>query len=222
MKNQETNQLHSTQEAQKRKWCYEDEHFSTQDCAGKSFKRTPIISYDYENYQPNHQMNERQHHQQSQQQQQTMPASSINIVNNKPPSQHLNNYDLTDANVEYVNILYEDDLLVGVQAPIVTEQNYINFEPNWQNADILDLDQRNYCYEATVQADGTVTMEIPDVHQQRPVEQQLHVEVSVNKNPADQGFQENLNCSENPAAGEFYFNHNFFCHYCNNLFSITH
>lgn len=206
MKNQENHSLHSTHEAQKRKWCYENEHFSAADCSEKSYKRTPIISYDYENYQPNHQIAEQQHQQsqqQQQQQQQTMPPSSINIVNNKPQNQHLNDYDLTDANIEYVNILYEDDLLVGVQAPIVTEQSYINFEPNWNNADILDLDQRNYCYEATIQDDGTVTMEIPDVHQQRTIEQQLHVDVNTNKAAAVQKFHENGNVTENPTAGKF-------------------
>lgn len=51
-------------------------------------------------------------------------------------------------NIEYVNILYEDDLLTSIQAPVATESHYINFEPpNWGNADILDLDQRNYYYE---------------------------------------------------------------------------
>lgn len=65
--------------------------------------------------------------------------------------QHCETAQLIDTmemneNIEYVNILYDDDLLTNIQAPVATETNYINFEPNWTNADILDLDQRNYYY----------------------------------------------------------------------------
>lgn len=65
---------------------------------------------------------------------------------NQSTIQMLNTMELGE-NIEYVNILYEDDLLTSIQAPVATESHYINFEPNWGNADILDLDQRNYYYE---------------------------------------------------------------------------
>lgn len=77
----------------------------------------------------------------------TTVATTTTISNcNQSSIQMLNTMELGE-NIEYVNILYEDDLLTSIQAPVATESHYINFEPNWGNADILDLDQRNYYYE---------------------------------------------------------------------------
>lgn len=77
----------------------------------------------------------------------TSATATATISNcNQSTIQMLNSMELGE-NIEYVNILYEDDLLTSIQAPVATESHYINFEPNWGNADILDLDQRNYYYE---------------------------------------------------------------------------
>lgn len=74
-------------------------------------------------------------------------ATTIPHCNQSTSIQMLNAMEIGE-NIEYVNILYEDDLLTSIQAPVATESHYINFEPpNWGNADILDLDQRNYYYE---------------------------------------------------------------------------
>lgn len=73
-------------------------------------------------------------------------TTTISNCNQSSSIQMLNAMELGE-NIEYVNILYEDDLLTSIQAPVATESHYINFEPNWGNADILDLDQRNYYYE---------------------------------------------------------------------------
>lgn len=73
-------------------------------------------------------------------------TTTITNCNQSSSIQMLNAMELGE-NIEYVNILYEDDLLTSIQAPVATESHYINFEPNWGNADILDLDQRNYYYE---------------------------------------------------------------------------
>lgn len=78
----------------------------------------------------------------------TTTISNCNSNCNQSSSIHMLNAMEIEENIEYVNILYEDDLLTSIQAPVATESHYINFEPpNWSNADILDLDQRNYYYE---------------------------------------------------------------------------
>lgn len=77
----------------------------------------------------------------------TAVTTTISNCHQSSSIQMLNAMEIGE-NIEYVNILYEDDLLTSIQAPVATESHYINFEPpNWGNADILDLDQRNYYYE---------------------------------------------------------------------------
>lgn len=61
-----------------------------------------------------------------------------------------------NENIAYVNILYDENMLTNIQEVLAPEPNYVNFETNWNNADILDLDQRNYFYETqATTTDGT-------------------------------------------------------------------
>lgn len=139
MKNQETTPTFDTHpDAQKRKWCYSDigayEPFAN-DKLPPVKKFITSTAFDY--YQPNQQYQMIATDTQEQRiQQQCETAQLIGAME-------------MNENIEYVNILYDDDLLTNIQAPVATETNYINFEPNWTSADILDLDQRNYFYDAT-------------------------------------------------------------------------
>lgn len=155
MKNQKSIDGYDSQpESQKRKWPYEDHSYQNFEIEINDQNKKCMITYDYENHYQHavptsntstHQMNsltnetvicnQQQHPQQQQQQlQQT--------------EQILSSLEISE-NIEYVNILYDDELLTSIQAPVATETNYINFEPNWGTADILDLDERNYYYETT-------------------------------------------------------------------------
>lgn len=139
MKNQETApNFDSHHEAQKRKWPYEQNTFSTYSSNDSSAAKKCITNTSFDYYQPN------------QQYQIITSADGQNhrIHQQCEPTQLIDTMELNE-NIEYVNILYDDDLLTSIQAPAATETNYINFEPNWTNADILDLDQRSYFYNAT-------------------------------------------------------------------------
>lgn len=145
MKNQDTSgDFNDHHEAQKRKWPYNETN-SYINYGDKSIaaKKT-MTSYNYDNFQINQQyiISSSPSTDQEQRNDTNDPAANCN-----PSTQMLNTMEISE-NIEYVNILYEDDLLTSIQAPVATESNYINFEPNWGNADILDLDQRNYYYDA--------------------------------------------------------------------------
>lgn len=154
MKNQEPTANYDTHpDAQKRKWPYTDngtfEPYPS-DKLPPAKKFIAATAFDY--YQPT--------------QQYQMIATD---TQDQRIQQHCETAQLIDSmemneNIEYVNILYDDDLLSNMQAPVATETNYINFEPNWSNADILDLDQRNYFYGAT----GDVTNLSGQLIQQTP------------------------------------------------------
>lgn len=119
-------------------------------------------NYDYENYQPNHQLSPSNAVGQS---------TSLSIGNELGKNAHeLNGMELSE-NIEYVNILYDENLLSGVQAAQAADPNYINFEPNWNNADILDLDQRHYYYETTV-VPNVIDLNDQSHHQQHHIHQQ--------------------------------------------------
>lgn len=149
MKNQEPaedNRLDS----HKRKWFYSEQNnvytnypdeSNAKKCLTANDSGNGGGNYDYENYQPNHQLSPSNA---------VGQTASLTMVNEMCKSAHeLNGMELSE-NIEYVNILYDENLLSGVQAAQAADPNYINFEPNWNNADILDLDQRNYYYETTV------------------------------------------------------------------------
>lgn len=149
MKNQEPSD-DSRLDSHKRKWFYSEQNAYANYAEDVNAKKCLTangnggsggVNYDYENYQPNHQLSPSNAIGQS---------TSLTMVNEMCKNAHeLNGMELSE-NIEYVNILYDENLLSGVQAAQAADPNYINFEPNWNNADILDLDQRNYYYEATV------------------------------------------------------------------------
>lgn len=69
--------------------------------------------------------------------------------------------DNVDGSVEYVNIMFDNNLL-PVQNQIISEPNYYTDEElngsNWNNVDLLDLDQRNLFFEtATTTMKTTVS-----------------------------------------------------------------
>lgn len=132
---------HHNHETQKRKWPYaESNSYNYAGDKGIVAKKS-MTTYNYDNFQPNYIISSN-----GQEQRHDSVDASVNC--SQSSTQMLNAMELSE-NIEYVNILYEDDLLTNIQAPVATESNYINFEPNWGNADILDLDQRNYYYENT-------------------------------------------------------------------------
>lgn len=149
MKNQASSaDFNGHHEAQKRKWSYSESNSYTNYSVDKDvIAKKSMNSYNYDNFQPSHQYIISTTTTNGQEQQNdTTDDGSVNC--HQQTTQMLNTMEITE-NIEYVNILYEDDLLTSIQAPVATETNYINFEPNWGNADILDLDQRNYYYETS-------------------------------------------------------------------------
>lgn len=171
MKNQETVE-DSRLDSHKRKWYYSEQNNAYANYADETNAKKCITTngsggegganYDYENYQPNHQLSPSNAVGQS---------TSLTMVNEMCKNPHeLNGMELSE-NIEYVNILYDENLLSGVQAAQAADPNYINFEPNWNNADILDLDQRNYYYETTV-VPNVIDMAEQQHHQ--PHHQQQH------------------------------------------------
>lgn len=69
--------------------------------------------------------------------------------------------------VEYVNIMFDNNLL-PVQNQIISEPNYYTDDElnsaNWNNVDLLDLDQRNLFFEtATTTMKATTTATSPSV-----------------------------------------------------------
>lgn len=140
MKNQETTpNFDSHHDAQKRKWPYnEPNSFTTYSNDDSTVAKKCITNTAFDYYQPT-------------QQYQIIAAADgqdHRIQQQCDTTQLIDTMELNE-NIEYVNILYDDDLLTSIQAPSATETNYINFEPNWTNADILDLDQRSYFYDTT-------------------------------------------------------------------------
>lgn len=171
MKNQETSEDGRT-DSHKRKWFYSEQNNaytnyaddpSAKKCLTANGSGGGGANYDYENYQPNHQLS---------------PSNAVGgqsttmtMVNELCKNAHeLASMELSE-NIEYVNILYDENLLSGVQAAQAADPNYINFEPNWNNADILDLDQRNYYYETTVVPN---VIDLNEQHQQHHHHQQQH------------------------------------------------
>lgn len=57
---------------------------------------------------------------------------------------HLNN----EVNVEFINIMFDNNLLPVQQNTVISEANFIN-DAGWNSVDLLDLDQSNYFYETT-------------------------------------------------------------------------
>lgn len=176
MKNQENNDQFENRTdsiGQKRKWVYSDVNTYTNFVIDKnSAPKKCAIIYDYENYQPNHQFSSTTSpsasingQQQQQQQQQTISATNENTIPNNQPSINQSTMEIGE-NIEYVNILYDENLLTGIQAPVATETNYINFESNWNNTDILDLDQRNYYYETSSGNVVDVEQNLNDLNEQ--------------------------------------------------------
>lgn len=162
MKNQDisVSDFDGQHEAQKRKWPYNGESNGNSYAIYTNDKgvnaKKPMTTYDYDNFQPNHQYiisNASNGHEPSQNALSTNDGgdddgSLMNCAQPATTQMMLNTMEISE-NIEYVNILYEDELLTSIQAPVATETNYINFEPNWSNADILDLDQRHFYYETS-------------------------------------------------------------------------
>lgn len=171
MKNQESNERFENGTgsiAQKRKWPYSDANTYSYVIDKGSAAKKCAITYDYENYQPNHQFSASAPPTSSSNDQRVLQTTHDTITTNgqnhqSQPLAH-NTMELSE-NIEYVNILYEDNLLTGIQAPVATETNYINFDSNWNNTDILDLDQRNYYYETTT-ANVDVQQNLNDLNDQ--------------------------------------------------------
>lgn len=170
MKNQDHSDefSHGTINA-KRKWYFDQENILNSPQDAKTLRKS--VGYDYENYQPNHQIAST-----------VLTTSTISYNDNMNKLDHNNDIELSES-VEYVNILYENNLLSSVQSPITTESNYINFEANWTNTDILDLDERNYYYEAETPCDQRPNVEQiyhPDGNQNDPAKQlELQDQLSV-------------------------------------------
>lgn len=138
-----------------------------------------------------HQQQQQQHHQQRVHQQ--PQSSQLNLLETHQVQQHHhqtqneeiivdyaslehNKYsnmvqqtcnDNVEETVEYVNIMFDNNLL-PVQNQIISEPNYYTDEElnssNWNNVDLLDLDQRNLFFEtATTTMKTTITASSPSV-----------------------------------------------------------
>lgn len=181
MKNQESSANFNGHEAEKRKWPYDDASSYGYLPEKGVVAKKPMTSYNYDNFQPSQQYILSTASSNGQDQR----NESNETVNCPQSTQMLNTMEITE-NIEYVNILYEDDLLTSIQAPAATESNYINFEPNWGNSDILDLDQRNYYYEANNtlhlnQLNGQLSHQIeqePSIHQQMNHQTQSNLQLA--------------------------------------------
>lgn len=197
MKNQDHNIEYTINTANnlKRKWYYDQESSINTSQSAKTIRKS--LCYDYENYQPNHQLSpvsvavpqSAQHPQQEEQHLPPPPATSSSstqltytVDTTMTKMDHSHNIELNES-VEYVNILYDNNLLSSVQSPIITEPNFINFETNWNSADILDLDQREYYYETTVQND----------HASATAEQMYHENGKLSDEQAHIEMQEHIN-----------------------------
>lgn len=171
MKNHEPSDafLHTNGVNLKRKWYYGEENALNSSQTAKTVRKSVAMCYDYENYHPNHQIASPSIATSlSPISVETNTTTTYNDVNMTAKIIDASNEMELNESVEYVNILYENNLLSSVENPIVTEPNYINFDTNWNNADILDLDQRNFYYEtATVTADH-------HHHQQQQVQSLQH------------------------------------------------
>lgn len=197
MKNQDSSiDFNVHPEAQKRKWPYSESNSTYTSYSGDegvNAKKT-MTTYNYDHFQPNHQYIISTS---SNGQEQSSNDGSLNC--NQQSAQMLNTMEISE-NIEYVNILYEEDLLTSIQAPVATETNFINFEPNWGNADILDLDQRNFYYEPT---SNTTTVHLNHMNEQlsQHTEQNtsIHVQQHLDQQISHNETQPNLQVLEQTA-----------------------
>lgn len=66
--------------------------------------------------------------------------------------------------IEYVNVMFDNSLL-PVQNQIISEANYIDYtvedlnDSNWNNVDLLDLDQRNLFFDNSSNVINTATLQ---------------------------------------------------------------
>lgn len=217
MKNQESSgDFNGHHEAQKRKWPYSEANSYANNFPDKSIvAKKCMTTYNYDNFQANHQYiistspSNGQHEQHNEINE--MNETTVNC--NQTAAQMLNTMEISE-NIEYVNILYEDDLLTSIQAPVATESNYINFEPNWGNADILDLDQRNYYYEATNNASTVNLNHLNGGQMSHQTEQNnTTIQVQHHQSMATSNETQNLQLTEHRATTVT--NHN------NNIHNIT-
>lgn len=200
MKNQESSaDFNGHHEAQKRKWPYGESNSYTSYTVDKGvIAKKSMNSYNYENFQTNH-------HQYiistttncQEQQNNTTDEGSVHC-NQQTPTQMLNTMEMSE-NIEYVNILYEDDLLTSIQAPVATETNYINFEPNWGNADILDLDQRNYYYETSTTNTVHLNHLNGQLSQQNEQDTSIHIQQQQHQHHQQQQHQQMTHHNETQA-----------------------
>lgn len=71
------------------------------------------------------------------------------IYNNDKYMDHINQSNLnSEVNVEFINIMFDNNLLPVQQNTVISEANFIS-DAGWNSVDLLDLDQSNYFYETT-------------------------------------------------------------------------
>lgn len=68
--------------------------------------------------------------------------------NDKYLDHNPHNLDHNEVNVEFINIMFDNNLLPVQQNTIISEANFIS-DAGWNSVDLLDLDQSNYFYETT-------------------------------------------------------------------------
>lgn len=70
------------------------------------------------------------------------------IYNNDKYMDHNPNNIGNEVNVEFINIMFDNNLLPVQQNTVISEANFIS-DAGWNSVDLLDLDQSNYFYETT-------------------------------------------------------------------------
>lgn len=70
------------------------------------------------------------------------------IYNNDKYMDHHPNHLNNEVNVEFINIMFDNNLLPVQQNTVISEANFIS-DAGWNSVDLLDLDQSNYFYETT-------------------------------------------------------------------------
>lgn len=71
------------------------------------------------------------------------------IYNNDKYMDHMHPNNLNnEVNVEFINIMFDNNLLPVQQNTVISEANFIS-DAGWNSVDLLDLDQSNYFYETT-------------------------------------------------------------------------
>lgn len=111
--------------------------------------------------------------------------------------------DNVEETVEYVNIMFDNNLL-PVQNQIISEPNYYTDEElnssNWNNVDLLDLDQRNLFFETATTTTMKTTLATSPVssstsssvllaaaqtnHQQTPGRDEFHIKTTAKNVPS--------------------------------------